>query len=57
MQWKLQKSVDGYYILRPMHAETLALDVTSTTNLNSNVDVYNTEDSGPDVCWNGRNGN
>ena len=49
MQWKLQKSVDGYFILRPMHAETLALDVTSTTNLNSNVDVYNTEDSGPDV--------
>ena len=39
MQWKLQKSVYGYFILRPMHAETLALDVTSTTDLNSNVDV------------------
>lgn len=49
MQWKLQKSVDGYFILRPMHEEILALDVTSTTDLNSNVDVYNTEDSSPDV--------
>ena len=39
MQGKLQKSVDGYFILRPMHAEPLALDVTSTTALNSNVDV------------------